>query len=174
MKTFTFPDGHLSFEYRGDWSVNTIEEPSRPGAAKSGPVEAIISDADGNRVISIVSGSAADDAAGEPVTRSILDMEPVMALQAADGETPVLGLAVDTDADGKITTHFDVRGVTDFVSETGTSGTNRVKLGNGFMAATAILPDRGQIFKTESAARDWTASEGYRHTRALFLSLKYT
>lgn len=174
LKSFTFPDGHLSFDYPADWSIETGQAPYLTEADKAGAVEAVIYDASGKPAVRVVSGTYGDGAAG-PVSRSVYDMEPVMGIKATDGETPLLGYAVDTYPGGGINTHFDVRVVNEFVDHAGTSGTNQVKLDNGVMVAQALLHDGAtQAFATESEASDWMATEEYKQIRALLLSLKYS
>ncbi|MDQ0679894.1 hypothetical protein QFZ30_003276 [Arthrobacter pascens] len=83
LKTFTFPDGHISFAYPANWSIRTQPGPTLPG----GPaecVEAVLSDHHGKDVAFIVSGFYGDGASG-PVDRTVFDSAPVPGLAAFGG-----------------------------------------------------------------------------------------
>ena len=62
-KTFTFPDGHLSFSYPSNWSIRMVGSPEN--AAKLRGVQAVIADATGNER-SVRGSSAARTPAAHP------------------------------------------------------------------------------------------------------------
>ncbi len=174
IETFTFPDGHVSFDHPAGWSVRTVQGPFLDEAAKAGSVDAIVSDPTGKDVVSVLSGMYGDGAGG-PVTRTVLDQAPISGVTTVDGETPTLGFVVDEYPDGELNFHLDVRRPQEFAAGMNGSGTNQVPLGNGRMIARAVLDVEGKsVFSTRDEAKAWMETDEYRQIRALLLSLNYS
>ncbi len=94
LKTFTFPDGHISFAYPATWTVRTVLPPAGvPG------VEAIVADGAGNDLLSLGNGFTAG-CTGGPVSRRVFDQVAVPGMTAPDGTEPVFGFAVESYGDG--------------------------------------------------------------------------
>ena len=94
LKTFTFPDGHISFSYPGSWSVRTQRGPGR--RASLAPVEAIVSDRTGADLFSVSSGANGIGCSAGPVNRTVFDKAPVPGMREVDGTTPTFGFIVES------------------------------------------------------------------------------
>lgn len=167
LKTFTFPDGHISFAYPATWTVRTVLPPAGiPG------VEAIVADGDGNDLLSLGNGFTAG-CAGGPVSRRVFDQVAVPGMSAPDGAEPVFGFAVESYANGDSEAYF--MGLTDPRSlvqgEDVPSWCNLVSTGNGGLSTRVLFNDPG--FPNRGAARAWMATEQYAQLKALLVSLTY-
>jgi hypothetical protein len=166
--TFRFPDGHLSFSYPSNWSVRTVGE---PGNAKNlQGIQAVIADATGNEVASIVSSTTAGTASG-PVQRTVLDAAPVPGLKDADGQQLAFGFAFDSFAD-QTDFHMSVRKEGDFAPSLADSGSAYVSFANGGAEAKVLFDS--PAFASVDAARAWMTSEQYGQLKRLLLSLQYS
>jgi hypothetical protein len=168
VKMFTFPDGHLSFSYPSEWSVKTVG--SAGNAAKLRGVQAVIADATGNQVASIVSSTASSTASG-PVARTVLDAAPVPGLKDADGEQLAFGFAFDSFAD-QSDFHMSVRKERDFAPGVSESGSAYISFANGGAEAKVLFGS--PAFASVDAARAWMTTEQYGQLKRLLLSLKYS
>ncbi|MBO1266715.1 hypothetical protein [Arthrobacter cavernae] len=167
LKTFTFPDGHISFAYPANWSIRTNPGPTLPG----GPadcVEAVLSDHRGKDVAFIVSGSYGDGASG-PVDRTVFDSAPVPGL-AAFGE-PTFGFFRDSYIDVNDHFYMDVRPAAELGSGSVSSGNGQVVLPNGAAIFRVYIDSPG--FPSPEAARAWVATPEYAQLKALLLSVTY-
>lgn len=189
VRTFVFPDGHLSFAYPEGWSVRTEQGPYLSEEAKAGSVVAVVADDSGSEVARVLSGMYGDGAAGS-VKRTVLDRTPVPGITDVSGNPAEFGFAADQilpvsypgmpapteAADGTALYYFmDVRLAREFLPAQDTSGTNQIRLPNGVMSAYAVFDlEKQPAFATPDAARDWMASERYAQLKALLLSLKYS
>jgi hypothetical protein len=166
LKTFTFPDGHVSFAYPAMWTVRTVLPPAGiPG------VEAIVTDDAGNDLVSLGNGLPAG-CAGGPVSRRVLDQAAVPGMTAPDGTEPVFGFATESYGDGNGVAY--VMGLTDPRSleegEDVASWCNIVPTGNGGLSTHVLFKDG---FPNRGAARAWMATDQYTQLKALLLSLTY-
>jgi hypothetical protein len=167
LKTFTFPDGHISFAYPATWTVRTV----LPPAGVSG-VEAIIADAAGNDLLSLGNGVAAG-CVGGPVSRRVFDRAAVPGMTAPDGTEPVFGFVVESYGDGGGEAYFmglsDPRSLEE--GEGVSSWCNLVPTGNGGLSSRVLFNDPG--FPNRGAARAWMATDQYAQLKALLVSLTY-
>jgi hypothetical protein len=168
VKTFTFPDGHLSFSYPSNWSIRTVG--SSENAAKLRGVQAIIADATGNELASVVSSTNASSASG-PVARTVLDAAPVPGLKDVDGEQLAFGFAFDSFAD-QSDFHMGVRKERDFAPGVTDAGYSHVQFPNGGAEAKVLFGS--PAFASVDAAKAWMTTEQYIQLKRLLLSLKYS
>ncbi|MET3934279.1 hypothetical protein [Arthrobacter sp. OAP107] len=166
LKTFKFPDGHISFAYPAAWSVRTVLPPAGvPG------VEAIVTDDSANDLLSLGNGFTAG-CAGGPVSRRVLDQAAVPGMIAPDGTEPVFGFAEESYGNGVGIAY--VMGLTGPRSleegEDVASWCNLVPTGNGGLS-TRVLFNHG--FPNRGAARAWMATDQYAQLKALLVSLTY-
>ncbi len=168
VKTFTFPDGHLSFSYPSNWSIRTVGSPE--SAAKLRGVQAVIADATGNELASVVSSTNASSASG-PVARTVLDAAPVPGLKDVDGEQLAFGFAFDSFAD-QSDFHMGVRKERDFAPGVTDAGYSHVQFPNGGAEAKVLFGS--PAFASVDAAKAWMTTEQYIQLKRLLLSLKYS
>jgi hypothetical protein len=169
LKTFTFPDGHISFAYPANWSLRTQPGPTLPG----GPaecLEVVLSDHRGKDVAVIVSGLYGDGAAG-PVDRTVFDSAPVPGLAAVEGE-PTFGFFRDSFIDVNDHFYLDVRPGNEIVSGSIISGTGQVVLPNGVAIFRVYMDSPG--FPSAEAARAWMETAEYAQLKALLMSVAYS
>lgn len=169
LKTFTFPDGHISFSYPAEWSIRMEQAPHLPGTNAENALEAVLSEATGNEVASITSGTYGDGAEG-PVLRTVLDQAAVPGLADNKAEPVSFGFAFDSFADHPHF-HMGLRRSQEFTSGTTGSGSPQVVFPNGAAAATVIFGE--PAFPSVDAAKAWMNTEQYRQLKALLLSVKY-
>jgi hypothetical protein len=168
LKTFTFPDGHISFAYPATWTVRTVLPPAGvPG------VEAIVADSSGNDLLSLGNGFIAG-CAGGPVSRRVFDQAAVPGMTAPDSQEPVFGFAMESYPNGGGVAYF--MGLTDPRSleegEGVASWCNLVPTGNGGLSTRVLFNDPG--FPNRGAAKAWMATDQYAQLKALLVSLTYT
>ncbi|WP_427133627.1 hypothetical protein [Pseudarthrobacter sp. S9] len=171
VKSFTFPDGHLSFSYPSDWSIRVVES-AAPGATPGRPdgVRAVLADATGNELASVTSGTYAGGATG-PVLRTVLDTAPVPGLKDAAGEQLSFGFAFDSFAD-QPDFHMGVRRDRDFQPSLPDAGYSQVQMPNGAAEAKVIFGS--PAFASVEAAKAWMTTEQYSQLKRLLFSLKYS
>lgn len=165
LKTFTFPDGHISFAYPEAWTVRTVLPPAGlPG------VEAIVADSAGNDLLSLGNGLTAG-CTGGPVSRRVFDQSAVPGMAAPDGTEPVFGFVVESYGDGDA--YF--MGLSDPRSleqgEGVSSWCNLVSTANGGLSTRVLFND--PAFPNKGAARAWMATDHYAQLKALLISLTY-
>ena len=169
LKTFTFPDGHISFAYPANWSLRIQPGLTLPG----GPaecLEVVLSDHHGKDVAFIVSGFYGDGAAGL-VDRAVFDSEPVPGLAAFEGE-PTLGFFRDSYIDVNDHFYLDIRPAAELVSGNINSGTGQVLLPNGAAIFRVYMDSPG--FPSAEAARAWMETAEYGQLKALLMSVAYS
>ncbi|MFJ4210146.1 hypothetical protein ACIPY2_16960 [Paenarthrobacter sp. NPDC089675] len=188
-KTFTFPDGHLSFTYPAAWTVQTEQGPYLSEETKAASLGATIFDEAGAKLAVINSGMYGDGTGGW-VKRTVFDRATVpglksmirpqdtvefgfyshqAALMVHPGETQP-AMPLDTTP----WYGMDVRLSSELQEgETG-SGTNQIQMGNGMMSAYVYFDfEKQPTFATPAAAKAWMGSRQYAQLKAMLLSLSY-
>ena len=94
LKSFTFPDGHISFSYPASWSVRTERGPGREGPPRQ--VEAIVSNRTGSDLFRVSSGADAIGCTAGPAHRTVLDKAATPGMRFVDGTTPMFGFIVES------------------------------------------------------------------------------
>jgi len=165
LKTFTFPDGHISFAYPETWTVRTV----LPPAGLAG-VEAIVADASGNELLTLANGVNAG-CAGGPVSRQVFDQAAVPGMTAPNGTEPSFGFVAESTGNGDA--YF--MGLTDPRSlkegDGVSSWCNLVPTANGGLFTRVHFNDPG--FPNKGAAKAWMATDQYAQLKALLVSLRY-
>ncbi|MBT2532687.1 hypothetical protein J7E83_11245 [Arthrobacter sp. ISL-48] len=167
LKTFTFPDGHISFAYPSTWAVRTVLPPAGvPG------VEAIVSDGAGNDLLSLGNGFTAG-CAGGPVSRRVFDQAAVPGMAAPDGTEPLFGFVMESYPNGEGDSYFmglsDPRSLEE--GEGVASWCNLVSTENGGLSTRVLFNNPG--FPNKGAANAWMATDQYAQLKALLVSLTY-
>lgn len=167
LKTFTFPDGHISFAYPATWTVRTV-----PPTAGVPGVEAVVADAAGNDLLSLANGMTAG-CAGGPVSRRVFEQEAVPEMTAPDGTEPIFGFVVESYGHGEGDAYF--MGLSDPRSleqgEGVASWCNLISTGNGGLSTRVLFND--PAFPNRGAARAWMATDQYAQLKGLLVSLTY-
>lgn len=169
LKTFTFPDGHISFAYPANWSIRTQPGPTLPGSSAD-CVEAVLTNHRGRDVAFMVSGFYGDGASG-PVDRTVFDSAPVPGLAAFEGE-PAFGFFRDSFADVNDHFYMDVRPAAELVTGSTASGNGQVLLPNGAAIFRVFMDSPG--FPSDEAARVWMQTPEYTQLKALLMSVSYS
>jgi hypothetical protein len=170
LKSFVFPDGHISFSYPASWSVRTQRGPGRDGPPWQ-PVEAIVSDGTGDDLFRVASGADGIGCAAGPTKRAVLDQATVPGMREADGTIPVFGFAVENS--GREDSYRMMLGRSSDVEEGDVgSACGLLVMGNGGALAGVIFNQ--PAFPSREAAKAWMATEQYAQLKALIMSLSYS
>lgn len=174
METFTFPDGHISFDYFEGWTVTVKPGPVNSAAEQKISFEASIEDESGALLARVYSGKYGDGAAA-PVKRTVLDHSPVSGIVDKSGGVAQFGFAYDESLDGKLFYFMDVREAHEFLAPDGSSGSNQIELPDRIMNAYVVLTDSPSTlaFKSPAAAKAWMETGRYAQLKTLLLSLTY-
>lgn len=166
LRTYTFPDGHISFAYPAAWTVRTVLPPAGlPG------VEAIVADSSGNDLLSLSNGVTAG-CTGGPVARWVFDQEAVPGMQAPGAAEPSFGFVVESANNGDAY-HMGLADSRSLKQGGGVaSWCSLVPTANGGLFSRVLFEDPG--FPDRGAARAWMATEQYAQLKALLISLSYT
>jgi hypothetical protein len=172
--TFTFPDGHISFDYFAGWTVTVKPGPMNSPEEQKISFEANIKDESGTLLARVYSGNYGDGAAG-PAKRTVLDHSPVSGILDASGEATEFGFAYDEDLEGGLHYFMDVREAHEFLAPDGSSGSNQIALADRILKAYVVLgdPTKSPEFATPAAAKAWMETGRYAQLKAMLLSLKY-
>jgi hypothetical protein len=164
-KTFTFPDGHISFSYPEEWTVRTVLPPAGlPG------VEAIVADSAGNDLLFVGNGMIAG-CTGGPVSRRVFDQEAVPGMAAPNGAEPAFGFVVESYGEGDAY-YMGLSDPRSLVEGEGVSSwCNLVPTGNGGLSTRVLFND--SAFQNRGGARAWMATDEFAQLKALLTSLTY-
>lgn len=187
LKTFTFPDGHLSFTYPAGWTVTTEQGGYISEATKAGSVGATIFDASGSKVAIINSGMYGDGAGGL-VKRTVLDSAPIPGLASTSRGPAYFAFLADAGvatspqgeviprpaSDADLYYSMDLRPAEELKNEQMPSGSNQMGMPNGTMNAYVVLDHtKGAAFASQAAAKAWMGTTQYAQLKAMLLSLSY-
>ena len=171
-KSFTFPDGHISFSYPDDWSVRIQRGPGRDEPPFQ-PAEAIVSDHAGADLLRVSSAADGIGCTSGPTHRTVLDKAAVPAMRDAEGTVPEFGFVVESTG-GQDWYSMAVRQPRYLDEGETSSGGDIPTMGNGASITTVIFNTPPQsAFADPEAARAWMATEQYAQLKALMLSLAY-
>ena len=170
LASFTFPDGHVSFSYPGNWTVRvekTTPSANQPQGVE--PVHAVLADQTGNELLAITSNSSGGGASG-PVLRTVLDNAPVPGLKDTSGGQLDFGFAFDSFA-GHPEFHMDIRPSREFEPSPESSGSALVPLANGLLETQVLFGT--PAFRSVDAAKAWMGTPQYASLKRLLLSITY-
>ncbi|MFE4196203.1 hypothetical protein ACFRJ9_10085 [Paenarthrobacter sp. NPDC056912] len=181
-QTFTFPDGHVSFTYPLGWTVRPEQGPS-DGAT--------VLDSTGAEVAFMSSGFYGDGTAGL-VDRTVLDRAVVPGVTDTAGNQVEFGFSLNyfmnvdyNSGNGGMPTAggrsdsppayvMDIRLSSELQSGQASSGTNQIKMPNGFMIAYVKFDiDKRPTFATPEAAKAWMGTTQYAQLKSMLLSVSY-
>ncbi|MFK0040421.1 hypothetical protein ACIQTW_11310 [Paenarthrobacter sp. NPDC090517] len=172
--TFTFPDGHISFDVPAGWSVQVEQEPYNENAnhpdGKENSLGASIFDGTGDKVAHITSGGTGG-LVGGPVNRTILDSQELSAFDSRDGASH-FAFVRDEYPFPEFPVRYYMGVVADYFMTEGPDSTSV----NSFMimpngAATAVAEIDASM--TPETAAAWMKTDQYVKLRALLTSLRY-
>lgn len=171
LATFTFPDGHISFEHPAQWTVKTEQGPylDHEGETdKARSIEASIYDESGSKVAQIASGGYGGGASG-PSVLAVLDSKAMPALPALKkGGNATFAFIHYASEDryfmGLINDQFVVEG-------NGSSGSPYLLLPNG--ASLAMVEFDKPTFTSPARAKSWMSSKQYSQLKAMITSVRY-
>jgi hypothetical protein len=174
MQTYTFPDGHISFDYFAGWTVTVEPGPVNNADEQRISFAAVIKDESGAILARVYSGKYGDGAAGR-VKRTVLDHSPVSGIINKSGETAQFGFAYDEVVGGSGYYFMDVRNPHEFLAPDGSSGSNQIELPERIMNAYVVLTDAPSTpaFSSPAAAKAWMETGRYAQLKTMLLSLRY-
>jgi hypothetical protein len=173
LATFTFPDGHISFDHPGNWTIKTQQGPyldyvNETDKAKS--VEAHIYDEKGNKVSVISSGGYGGGAAG-PSLLTVLDTQPVPNFPARDGDTVFAFIKYEHPVDHSVFYRMGNMGAELVTNGEGNSGSYVRIVGNG--ASEAYVEFGSPAFNSLASAKAWMETRQYSQLKAMLTSVRY-
>ena len=173
LATFTFPDGHISFEHPANWTIKTQQGPyldyvNETDKAKS--VEAHIYDEKGNKVSVIASGGYGGGAAG-PSLLTVLDTQQVPNFPARDGDTVFAFIKYEHPVDHSVHYRMGNMSAELVTNGEGTSGSYVRIAGNG--ASEAYVEFGTPAFNSLESAKAWMTSQQYGQLKTMLTSIRY-
>ena len=178
VKSFTFPDGHISFSYPASWSVRTQRGPGLEGPPLQ-PVEAIVSDGTGADLFRVSSGADGIGCTAGPTHRTVLDATAVPGMREVDGTTPLFGFIVEQSS-GQDQYAMAVMSPRNLQEGDVGSHCTLLIMGNGgalnqvIFLDQPVYPDPRSAFTSRQAAKEWMVTEEYAQLKALMISLEYS
>ena len=193
LQKFTFSDGHISFNYPSGWTVQTEQGPYLSEETKAASQGATLLDSSGAQVAFVSSGFYGDGTAGS-VDRTVLDRAVVPGLRDTSGGQVEFGffsnnvqyIPYDGPAyegmpsprtgptDDPPFYAMDIRLSSELEAGVTSSGTNQIRMPNGFMNAYVVFDfDKQPTFATPEAAKAWMGSKQYAQLKAMLLSVSY-
>ncbi|RAM37417.1 hypothetical protein [Arthrobacter globiformis] len=165
LKTYTFPNGHVSFKYPGDWKVELFTG----GGSPSESATATVVDASGTEQATVYSGRIADGVS-HPVTRTVFESAPVPGLAAQPAPAAHYGFYVDRmDSNATYRMHLAAGAPK---SGQGNALDGLIRAGDGVILADVKFIEKP--FANDAAAKSWLAGAEGQALKALLLSISYT
>ncbi len=173
--TFTFPDGHISFDVPTGWTVQLEqgrynENAIDPGV-KENSLAANIFDETGGKVAHITSGGTGELLSG-PVNRTILDSQELTAFDSRDGASHFAFIKDDYPTNPLTVRYYMGVVVGNYMTEgpDSLSVDSFMIMPNGLATAVAHI----DASMTPETAKAWMKTDQYVKLRALLTSLRYT
>lgn len=172
--TYTFPDGHISFDLPAGWSAKIEQDDYNENADNPGGREnslaANIFDETGGKVAHITSGGTGGLVSG-PVNRTILDSQKLSSFDSRDGASHFAFVKDDYPTNPLTVRYYMGVVVENFMTE----GPDSLSV-NSFMImpnglATAVAQIDASM--TPEIAEAWMKTDQYVKLRALLTSLRY-
>lgn len=168
LKSFTFPDGHFSFQYPADWHVKVGEGPTLSGGTIDSKI-ATVSDASGNEVFRFHSGDYSGHAGGAGDT-TVFDAAPLPGIVSKTGDQIAYGFIVFRGLNSNEDTYFMGLKPGPVVDGRGPSP-HGAPMQNGWFSASVIFGD--PAFSSPAAAKAWLGTDQGQKLKALLLSVTY-
>ncbi|UKA54208.1 hypothetical protein LFT45_21370 [Arthrobacter sp. FW305-BF8] len=164
LKTYTFPNGHVSFKYPTGWKVELFTG----GGSPSESATATVVDASGTEQATVYSGRAADGVS-HPVTRTVYESVPVPGLAAQPAPAAHYAFYVDR-MDGNATYRMHLAAGAP-KSGQGSALDGIIRAGDGVILADVKFIENP--FANDAAAKSWLAGAEGQALKALLLSISY-
>lgn len=165
VKTYTFPNGHVSFKYPADWKVELFTGSGSP----SDSATATVVDASGTKQATVYSGRIADGVS-HPVTRTVFESAPVPGLAAQPAPAAQYAFYVDRmDSNATYRMHLAAGAPK---SGQGTALDGIIRAGDGVIVADVQFIEKP--FANDAAAKSWLAGTEGQALKALLLSISYS
>lgn len=165
VKTYTFPDGRLSFKYPADWRVDLFTGAGEPSLSRT----ATVFDASGTEQVTVYSGQVAD-AVSHRVSRTVFQTEPVPGLSQQPAPSAHYSFYVER-MDGIAAYRMDLT-----PGEPKAGDDDRVngiiRIGDEVLIAEVRFIERP--FGSDEAAKTWLEGAEGQALKALLLSISYT
>ncbi|MDQ0615997.1 hypothetical protein [Arthrobacter globiformis] len=164
LKTYTFPNGHVSFKYPADWKVELFTGAGSP----SDSATATVVDASGTEQATVYSGRVADGVS-HPVTRTVYESAPVPGLAAQPAPAAHYAFYADrTDSSATYRMHLAAGAPK---SGQGSALDGIIRAGDGVILADVKFIEKP--FANDAAAKSWLAGSEGQALKALLLSISY-
>jgi hypothetical protein len=164
LKTFTFPNGHVSFKYPADWKVELFTG----GGSPSESATATVIDASGTEQATVYSGPIADGVS-HPVTRTVFESAPVPGLAAQPAPAAHYAFYVDRmDSNAAYRMHLAAGAPK---PGQGAALDGIIRTGDGVILADVKFIEKP--FANDAAATSWLAGTEGQALKALLLSISY-
>lgn len=175
LVTFTFPDGHISFDLPANWTIKTQQGPYldyEKEIDKAKSIEAHIYDETGNKVAVIASGGYGGGAAG-PEFLTVLDSQAIPTLPPlTKGGDAVFAFIQYNNPHDHAIRYFMGNINTEYVTNgEGTSGSPYLLLDNG--AAMGMVEFSTPAFTSLGNAKSWMNTKQYSQLKAMLTSMRY-
>ncbi|MBT2548700.1 hypothetical protein [Arthrobacter sp. ISL-65] len=165
LKTYTFPNGHVSFKYPADWKVELFTGAGSP----SDSATATVVDASGTEQATLYSGRVADGVS-HPVTRTVYESAPVPGLAAQPAPAAHYAFYADRmDSSATYRMHL-AAGAPE--SGQGSALDGIIRAGDGVILADVKFIEKP--FANDAAAKSWLAGAEGQALKALLLSISYS
>ena len=164
LKTYTFPNGHVSFKYPADWKVELFTG----GGSPSESATATIIDASGTEQATVYSGRIADGVS-HPVTRTVYESAPVPGLAAQPAPAAHYAFYVDR-MDSNATYRMHLAAGAPKPGQ-GSALDGIIRAGDGVILADVKFIEKP--FANDAAAKSWLAGAEGQALKALLLSISY-
>jgi zona occludens toxin (predicted ATPase) len=165
VKTYTFPDGHVSFKYPAGWKVELFTGSGSP----SDSATATVVDASGTQQATVYSGRIADGVS-HPVTRTVFESAPVPGLAAQPAPAAQYAFYVDR-MDSNATYRMHLAAGAPKPGQ-GSALDGIIRAGDGVIVADVQFIEKP--FANDAAAKSWLAGTEGQALKALLLSISYS
>ncbi|MFE4836647.1 hypothetical protein ACFRAU_18450 [Arthrobacter sp. NPDC056691] len=165
LKTYTFPNGHVSFKYPAGWKVELFTGSGSPSESAT----ATVIDAGGTEQATVYSGPVADGVS-HPVTRTVFESAPVSGLAAQPAPAAHYAFYVDRmDTNATYRMHLAAGAPK---PGQGSALDGIIRAGNGVILADVKFIEKP--FANDAAAKSWLAGTEGQALKALLLSISYS
>lgn len=164
LKTYTFPNGHVSFKYPSDWKVELFTGAGSPSESAT----ATVIDAGGTKQATVYSGKIADGVS-HPVTRTVFESAPVPGLAGQPAPAAHYAFYVDRmDSNATYRMHLAAGAPK---SGQGSALDGIIRTSDGVILADVQFIEKP--FADDTAAKSWLAGAEGQSLKALLLSISY-
>jgi hypothetical protein len=161
--TYTFPDGHVSFQHPADWRVELFNAGASPFVGT-----ATVYDAAGTKQATVYSGQIADGVTS-PVTRTVFETAPVPGLKGQPAPAAQYSFYVDRVNELATYRMHLTAGAPIAGAEMALDGIIRTT--QGVLLADVNFIDNP--FASDDAAKSWLSGAEGQALKALLLSVSY-